>query len=184
MENEKIEEKLLVYTDGACLHNGSKNSIGGWGFIIRFDRNRKEVHSANFKLEATNQRMELIAVINALNEIKHRWPIRENFNITIYSDSEYVVKGASDWMIRWESYGWKRTKGGGLHNKGKPTNPKNHVVVNLDLWKQMFDLVKELQPKFKWVRGHSGNEYNEKCDDLANAAIDSQSEYYKALRIA
>jgi ribonuclease HI len=172
--------KVVVYADGACLNNGSKNSKGGWSFIIRFDNGRKEIHSAGYSEMTTNNRMELISVIKALEEIKQKWPDL-GIPIIVFSDSQYVVKGSSDWMLKWEKNGWKRGKS--VNKNGKKLNPSAEVS-NLDLWKKMFEFVNEIHPSFLWVKGHAGNKYNELCDSLASVAIDTQSSYRKIFRMS
>ncbi|MDR1148359.1 MAG: ribonuclease HI [Spirochaetaceae bacterium] len=164
---------IIAYADGACKNNGAKDSKGGWAFVIWFDGNKKEIHSAGYSEMTTNQRMELTAVIKVLEEIKIRWP-DSGVPVIILSDSQYVVKGASDWMFNWERKGWKRSNN---------PNSKSGVVSNLDLWKKMFSLVKEIHPVFSWIKGHAGYKYNELCDDLAGAAIDTQSDYYKVFKM-
>jgi ribonuclease HI len=162
--------EINVYVDGACSNNGKENSKGGWAFIIRFDSNKKEIRAAGYAEITTNQRMELTATIKALEEIKARWP-NHNASIIILSDSQYVVNGSTDWMFKWERNGWKKV------------NNNSPEVANLDLWKRMFELINEIRPILKWIRGHSGHEYNELCDNLATTAVTTQSDYYKVTRI-
>jgi ribonuclease HI len=167
--------KIIVYTDGACRNNGSKSSKGGWSFVILFDNNKKEIHAAGYSEMTTNQRMELTATIKALEEIRTRWS-NSNIPVVILSDSQYVVKGASNWMFKWEQKGWKKLNKSNSKSRGE--------VVNLDLWKKMFELVNEIHPSFEWIKGHAGYKYNELCDDLATVAVDMRSDYYKTIRIS
>ena len=164
--------KIIAYADGACSNNGKRNSKGGWAFIIRFDDNKKEIHSAGYSEMTTNQRMELLAMIKVLEEIKQRWPNLTE-DIIVKSDSQYVVNGSNDWMFKWEKNGWKRSVG------------KNKLaeVVNLDLWKKIYELVNDLHPTIRWIKGHAGHKYNELCDNLASAAVEAQSDYYKIVRL-
>jgi ribonuclease HI len=168
-------DKIIAYTDGACSSNGARDSKGGWAFVIRFDGNKKEIHAAGYVKVTTSQRMELTAAIKVLEEMKTRWP-DSVVPVTVLSDSQYVVKGASDWMFNWEKRGWKRSN--------KPGSKSGREVSNLDLWKKLFVLVEEIHPVFRWVKGHSNCKYNELCDDLAGTAIDTQSDYYKVFRLS
>lgn len=163
--------KIVVYADGACLNNGSKKAKGGWAFVIRFDNGKKEIHSAGYSEMTTNNRMELTSVIKAMEGIKQKWS-DPGISIIIFSDSQYVIKGASDWMLKWEKYGWKRNK-----------KEKVSTLLNLDLWKKMFELVNEIHPSFRWIKGHAGDKYNELCDSLASVAIELQSDYHKIVRM-
>jgi ribonuclease HI len=176
MNNFYNNFKIIAYADGACHNNGFKNSRGGWAFVIRFDDNKKEIHSAGYAEMTTNQRMELTAAIKLLEEIKTRWP---NLNIPaiILSDSQYVVKGSTEWMFNWERKGWKR------NNSRNGQEGRSAQVINLDLWKKMFELVNEIHPTIRWIKGHAGYEYNELCDALATSAVETQSDYYKIVRV-
>ena len=164
--------EIIGYADGACRENGSINSKGGWAFVIRFDNNSKEIHSAGYSGTTTNQRMEMTAVIKILEEIEKRWKDRK-VSAIIFSDSKYVVNGSTKWMFDWEKKGWQRTAKKNCRGDLK----------NLDLWKIMFHLVTKIQPNICWIKGHSGQKYNELCDDLATTAIAACSDYYKAIRI-
>jgi len=172
METEKIE----IYVDGACSKNGSINSVGGWAFIIQYDNNKKEIHSAGFESNVTNQRMELLAVVKALEQIKEKWP-NAVFSITVFSDSEYLVKGATTWIYDWVDHNW-------LRKSKRYSKTKSQEIINIDLWKLIYNLTLELKPSFQWVKGHSGNIYNEKCDDLASVAAEIKSNYFRSIRIA
>jgi len=171
--------KLFAYADGACHGNGSANARGGWAFIIQFDNKTKEIHAAGYVKNTTNQRMEMLAVIKILEEIKVRWA-NLSLPIIIFSDSKYVVKGATDWMFKWERKGWTRQYRR-INDKGN-NRPDAVKVANLDLWKKMFGLVNEIKPVIQWVKGHSGNKYNELCNDLASTAINVQSDCFKIIR--
>lgn len=140
---------LVIYTDGACIGNGKAKNIGGWSFVII--ENGKLIHqSVCVEFNTTNNRQELLAVIRALqhcvdNKIK---------SFTLYSDSQYVVNGYNSWMIKWQRRGWVR---------GQDKNP----IPNDDLWK-ILNHLKELLAwrQIEWVRGHSGNKWNEYADRL------------------
>lgn len=139
-------KRVVIYTDGSCLGNPGP---GGYGAILDFRGHQKQL-SGGFRL-TTNNRMELLAVIEGLAALK------EPCDVTLYSDSTYVVKSieaghAQDWKAR----GWRR--------KG------NRPVLNPDLWERLLQLCEAHQVEFKWVRGHSGHAQNERCDALAVAA--------------
>jgi ribonuclease HI len=174
MNNTGTEKNILdiiVYTDGSCINNGTDNSKGGWSFIIKYGNN-KEIHSAGYcENITTNQRMEVTAVIKSLEEILCKWQ-DSNLSVTLFSDSQYVVKGINNWMTEWEKNDWCKSK------KGK----KSSKVLNSDLWKKLFDLVARVQPTVFWIKGHSGDDYNELCDDLASTAISMKSDYYNVFR--
>jgi ribonuclease HI len=163
---------ILLYADGACKKNGQKNSIGGWGFVLIWDNLTKECHRAGFENHTTNNRMEIKSVLWGLEEIKIRWGNLKKGNVLVMSDSQYTINGASSWMYGWQRLGWRKRK---KENK----NP----LLNIDLWKQMFDICKEINPTFLWIRGHTGNHYNELCDNLADTAIKTQSSYSKIIRL-
>ncbi len=130
---------ILIYTDGAAQGNPGP---GGYGVILKYNDYVKEL-SQGFRL-TTNNRMELLAVITGLEAIK-----KEGIPVTIYSDSEYVVKAVEEgWIWNWEK-----------KNFAKRKNP--------DLWKRYIPLHKKYNPKFLWVRGHAGHAENERCDYLA-----------------
>ena len=179
MDNIFKQFQIIIYTDGACINNGSKDAKGGWSFIVRFENGKKEIHSAGYSEMVTNNRMEMISVIRALEKVKQKWP-GLHIPIIIFSDSQYVVKGANEWMFKWEKRGWKRSKEF-ISKRGKKHG--GAPIINLDLWKQMFSLANEIHPVFQWIKGHAGNKYNELCDDLANTAINTQSDYYNIIRI-
>jgi ribonuclease HI len=140
---------VKIITDGSALSTGS---VGGWAAILQYDVNgvmiEKEL-SGRIDL-ATNQRAELQAVIEGLKALK------QSCAVELISDSEYVVKGSNYWLARWVYKGWC-TKG------HKP-------VANLDLWKQIYELKQLHQVKATWVKGHSSNPWNNRCDELANQA--------------
>jgi ribonuclease HI len=139
--------KYEIYTDGACSGNPGP---GGWGAVIlEEDKNQKNI-SGNEK-DTTNNRMELMATIMALEEI------RTNSEVIIYTDSKYVKNGITEWIKKWEKNGWKSA------NK-KP-------VKNKDLWVKLDNLCKDNEIIWKWVKGHSNNKYNNLADELATQAI-------------
>ena len=136
-----------IYTDGACSGNPG---AGGWGAVLLYEQHKKELYG-NAK-ETTNNRMELTAVIEALKALK------KPCNVTLYSDSKYVVYSVNkDWVYKWENNNW-------IKSDKKP-------ALNVDLWKELLALLEIHRVKFVWVKGHNGNNYNERCDELAVNAI-------------
>ncbi|MGH8280936.1 MAG: ribonuclease HI [Gammaproteobacteria bacterium] len=139
--------EVEIYTDGACRGNPGP---GGWAAVLRVKGQEKTLQGA--ETETTNNRMELTAAVRALDALKQ--PSR----VTLYTDSEYVQKGISEWLRAWKLRGWK-TAG------RKP-------VKNQDLWQQLDAAAARHAVAWRWVRGHTGNPGNEQVDRLANAAID------------
>jgi ribonuclease HI len=145
-----------LYTDGACSGNPGP---GGWAFILRHLSSGKELEESGADRETTNNKMELSAVIFGLERLKKRCQVE------LFTDSQYVGKGLSEWMPKWKANGWRR-------KEGKTFKP----VANEDLWKKLDALLAQHSVKFHHVRGHSGHPENERCDELAVAA------YQKMLR--
>ncbi len=134
-----MPSNIIVYTDGASSGNPGP---GGYG-IVMISGNYKKEFSAGYKL-TTNNRMELLAVIVSLENLKH-----ENCDVTIYSDSKYVIDSVSKgWVFSWEQKDYKGKK-------------------NPDLWVRFLKIYRKHRVKFVWVKGHADNKYNEKCDELA-----------------
>ena len=139
--------KYIIYTDGACSGNPGP---GGWGAVI-FNERKKQLNISGKVKDTTNNRMELLAPIMALKEIKPK------SDVIIFTDSSYVKNGITEWIKKWEKNGWKSA------NK-KP-------VKNKDLWIRLSDLCEKNKIAWKWVKGHSNNKYNNLADELATAAI-------------
>jgi ribonuclease HI len=137
-----------IYTDGACRGNPGP---GGWGALLSYDGHEKELSGA--EPLTTNNRMELTAVIRALESLKRSVGVR------IYTDSQYVRKGITEWIESWKSRGWM-------------TKDKK-AVKNQDLWQQLDTLAAAHTIEWHWVKGHSGVPGNERVDKLANQAIDA-----------
>ncbi|MDQ1335517.1 MAG: ribonuclease [Thermodesulfobacteriota bacterium] len=135
-----------IYTDGACSGNPGP---GGYGSLLRYGDVTKEISGC--ESNTTNNRMEMMAVIEALRQLKR--PCR----ITLYTDSTYVMRGMTEWVSGWIRRNW-------VNSQKKP-------VVNRDLWEKMLDLSKPHQIEWKWVRGHMGHPENERCDLLARNAL-------------
>ncbi|MGH9846992.1 MAG: ribonuclease HI [Blastocatellia bacterium] len=147
-------KRMVIYTDGACTGNPGP---GGYGAVLMHGGHRKEL-SGGFRL-TTNNRMEISACIVALQSLNGRC------HVTLHSDSKYVVNTMSKgWARRWRLAGWKRKEGYGENEVWKD-------ALNADLWEQMLDICDQHKVTFVWVRGHAGNEENERCDQLAREAI-------------
>ncbi len=137
------QNEVEIYTDGACTGNPGP---GGYGVVLLFGDRREEL-SGGFRL-TTNNRMEMMAAIAGLQSLP------ASYTVTLYSDSQYVVNAITKgWAKKWRANGWKR------NSKEKAVNP--------DLWALMLDLCDQHKVDFRWVRGHSGNTENERCDRLA-----------------
>jgi ribonuclease HI len=140
----KESGRVVIYTDGACSGNPGP---GGWGAILRFGDATKEISGA--EQATTNNRMELMAAIMALESLKR------SCAVDLYTDSEYVRGGMTQWVKKWKAEGW--TKKGGLKNA--------------DLWQRLDAITSQHDVKFHWVKGHSGHPDNDRADALATAAI-------------
>ena len=138
-----------MYTDGACRGNPGP---GGWGVVLRFQDSHKNMQG--YAADTTNNRMELIAVIEGLKALKR------SCEVELFTDSKYVMQGLTEWLAKWKSNGWKTAA-------KKP-------VKNVDLWQQLEVEVAQHEIDWNWVKGHAGNEGNELADQLANAAIDAK----------
>ncbi|MBV1875414.1 MAG: ribonuclease HI [Cycloclasticus sp.] len=143
-----LKKSVQIYTDGACRGNPG---IGGWGASLSYNGTHKEIYGG--ELETTNNRMELTAVIEALKLLK------QPSELTVNSDSKYVLSGINEWLPNWKKRNWKTAS-------RKP-------VKNVDLWQQLDALAQPHAIKWVWVKGHSGNVGNERADELANMGIDS-----------
>ena len=140
------EAAVEIYSDGACRGNPGP---GGWGFLMKIDGKTRELFGG--EANTTNNRMELTAVIRALESLERPSRVR------VYTDSQYVQKGISEWIRGWKRKGWKTAD-------KKP-------VKNEDLWKCLDQLNAAHQVEWHWVRGHSGHPENERADALANQGI-------------
>jgi ribonuclease HI len=136
-----------AWTDGACRGNPGP---GGWGVLLRYKGNEKTLYGA--ERETTNNRMELMAAIQALESLTRQCKVQ------LTTDSQYVQKGITEWLPNWKRRGWKTAA-------KKP-------VKNVDLWQRLDKAVAEHHVEWHWVRGHSGHPENELADTLANQAID------------
>ena len=139
--------KYKIYTDGACTGNPGP---GGWGAVI-FDQDDKQRNISGSEKNTTNNRMELLAAIMSLKKIK------SNSEVIIFTDSAYVKNGITEWMKNWKKNGWK--------------NSNKKPVKNKDLWVKLDKLCEANNVTWKWVKGHSTNEFNNLADELATKAI-------------
>ena len=142
---------VVIYTDGGCHGNPGP---GGWGCVIIADQ--KEIELSGGQKDTTNNRMELMAAISALNAVYADENLKSR-HIAVYSDSQYVKNGITSWIVNWKKNGWKTA------NK-KP-------VLNKDLWIALDDVYSKLDIEWKWVKGHAGIKYNEICDALCQQEI-------------
>ena len=146
-----MAKRIVIYTDGACLGNPGP---GGWAAILRLASGRKEISGS--VTATTNNRMELQAAIEALRRLQGR------HEVELWTDSKYLCDSFQSWMPRWKANGWRRRAG-----------KRNLPVQNLDLWQQLDQLASEHAITIHWTAGHTGDPENERCDQLANAAIDT-----------
>ncbi|MBT3812028.1 MAG: ribonuclease HI [Gammaproteobacteria bacterium] len=141
-------QRVEIYTDGACRGNPGP---GGWGVWFKRGDTEKELYGG--ELETTNNRMELMAAIQALEALN------QPYSVTLYSDSKYVLQGITEWIVNWKKRGWKTAA--------------NKPVKNEDLWRRLDAAMQKHEIDWLWVKGHSGNPGNEKADQLANQGVDS-----------
>ncbi|KJK03536.1 ribonuclease HI [Pseudomonas nicosulfuronedens] len=140
------EEKVEIYTDGACKGNPGP---GGWGAVLFYKGAERELWGG--EAETTNNRMELMAAIMALAALKRHCEVR------IVTDSQYVMQGITEWMVNWKKRGWKTAA--------------KQPVKNADLWQALDEQVNRHNVEWRWVRGHTGHPGNERADMLANRGV-------------
>lgn len=144
-----MNDKIEIYTDGACLGNPGR---GGYGAILMYKEHKKEISGS--EKETTNNRMEMRAVIEALRALK------KSSEVVIYTDSKYVMEGITNWIQSWKKNNWR--------------NANRKPVKNSDLWQELDDEVAKHKIEWIWVKGHAGNHYNELVDELARKAAEKQ----------
>jgi ribonuclease HI len=150
--------QLIIHTDGACRGNPGP---GGWGVLLSWNDTRKELSGA--EVATTNNRMELTAAIMGLTALKR--PTLA----TVQTDSQYVIKGITEWLPAWKARGWRTAD-------RKP-------VKNQDLWERLDQLAGQHTLRWQWVKGHSGDPGNERVDELANLAIDALQAQLQRLQV-
>jgi len=141
-------KKVEIFTDGACKGNPGP---GGWGALLRMGRHEKELSGS--EADTTNNRMEMTAVIRALEALI------EPCEVVIHSDSRYVIDGMTQWVHGWQRKGW-------INSSKKP-------VRNADLWHELIDAARRHKIAWQWVKGHAGHVENERVDQLASAAAEA-----------
>ncbi|MEQ4619429.1 MAG: ribonuclease HI [Corticimicrobacter sp.] len=139
--------KVDIWTDGACKGNPGP---GGWGALLRYGAHEKTLYGG--ELDTTNNRMELLAVIEALGALRRRCAV------VLHTDSRYVQQGMTEWLPNWKRRGWKTAD-------KKP-------VKNVDLWQRLDEQVARHDVRWQWVKGHAGDPGNERADQLANQGVD------------
>lgn len=137
---------ITIYTDGACQGNPGP---GGWGAVLLYKNHRKEIKGG--EPDTTNNRMELMAAIQALELLK------KSSDVHLYSDSQYVKQGITTWIHNWKKNGWR--------------NSQKQPVKNIDLWQRLDKIVTFHKVIFHWVKGHTGDLENERADQLARNGI-------------
>ena len=142
-----MNKKVDIYTDGACSGNPGP---GGWGVLIEIDNENIELSGGD--RETTNNRMELMAAIKALEEID------KDYEITLYTDSNYVKDGITSWISNWKKNNWKTAS--------------KKDVKNKELWMRLDEAIKDKNISWVWVKGHAGNAGNEQADHLARSALE------------
>lgn len=141
-----MTDLVIIYTDGACKGNPGP---GGWGVYLTYKGKEKELCGGD--PETTNNRMELMAAIQALESLNR------SCNVKLHTDSKYVLQGITDWMNNWKKRGWKTAA--------------NKPVKNEDLWRRLDEAIQRHAIEWVWVKGHAGHDGNERADSLANKGI-------------
>jgi len=136
-----MKDTIIIYTDGACHKNPGP---GGWGVVLKFNEKEKQLYGG--EVDTTNNRMELLAAIRAFQALKRPCIVK------LHSDSQYVIKGMSEWIHNWKMKAWKDVK-------------------NPDLWQQLDEVSSIHKVDWIWVKGHNGDYYNELADKLANEGV-------------
>jgi ribonuclease HI len=148
-------KQVTLISDGACVGNPGP---GGWAYILRYGEHW--VEGAGGASDTTNNRMEMIATIEGLKALK------EPCAVLLISDSQYLLKGIQSWRFKWRENGWMR----------KPKKGQERPVLNSDLWQELDALADKHTMHYQWVKGHSGHQDNERCDELAQAQADKYTD--------
>lgn len=149
MQNKDVNSEVVeLWTDGACKGNPGP---GGWGVLMRSGSHEKPLYGG--EPQTTNNRMELLAVIEGLRALKR------SCQVTIHTDSQYVMKGMTEWLANWKKRDWRTAD-------KKP-------VKNVELWQALDEQVNRHQVQWRWVKGHAGDPGNERADQLANLGVES-----------
>ena len=143
-----MQKQIEIFTDGSCLGNPGQ---GGIGILLCYKQHEKQISKGYFL--TTNNRMELLAVIEALNTLK------EPCTVKLHSDSQYMKNGITQWIFNWKKNNWKTSN--------------NKAVKNQDLWIQLDQAIRKHQIQWQWVKGHSGHRENEICDELAKRGAEN-----------
>ncbi len=145
-------DEIIIYCDGGCRGNQSKNNIGAWGVVLTYKNNIKELSGSD--KNTTNNKMELTATIRALQQLK-----KNDIPVRVHVDSAYVLNGISSWIYGWIKNGWK--------------DSKKAPVKNKELWMELYELKRQFKDiQFIKVKGHSDNEGNNRADELCNIEMD------------
>ncbi len=157
---DNIMEDIIVYTDGGCSGNPGP---GGWGYVIIDEKDgvaKGEYSDSGGEKMTTNNRMELLAVIHALDRIAEEGLLSGTRGVSVYTDSQYVKNGMTSWLASWKRNGWKTAS--------------KQPVKNQDLWLRLDGLASRFVLRWVWVKGHSGIEYNELVDRMTQTEIAKQ----------
>ena len=157
-----MKNKIIIYSDGACLNNGAKNSVGGWSVII--DNGSKQLRRSGQVMNTTSNRMELTAILEGLKALR-----KDGLDVLVFTDSTYARNGCSSWIENWKENNWK--------------NSKKKPVENQDLWQEIDKQLQRLNVTFAYVKSHSGNPMNELADTLAKKACygETVNQYKKSV---
>jgi ribonuclease HI len=151
-----MKEGIKIYTDGAARGNPGK---AGWGAVfIMQDKNKEKILEIGGRSDhATNNQMELMAAIEGLKYIKNN--LRHGVDVKIFADSKYVILGATEWIFNWQKNNWR--------------NAAEKPVMNQELWEELYELTEELKPTWEYVKGHSGDRWNDRVDEIATSFADN-----------
>lgn len=154
MQQEGSEKLVEIFTDGACKGNPG---VGGWGVCLKFDGETREYFGGESM--TTNNRMELLAAIRALQELESLPDSATSLRVQLHTDSQYVQKGISEWIHAWKGRGWRTAD--------------RQPVKNAELWRELDELASRHRIEWRWVKGHAGHAENERADALARRGIET-----------